>query len=242
MPRRRGLSLLNLCTFAVLLILILYLGRSQSPGKTFAWTTVRYKTAATKLPEARGKCPGIESALRPALVVSRVTADGDPKWVDYLSELYHVCVYTADAPLNTDSTSLQVPANRGHEAMAYLTFIIDNYQNLPEAGAVFVHGTRWSWHNDHPEYDNLALLTFLNVSAATEQSGYHNLRCDWSTGTCLPSFEHPQGSLGKFFSGIKAFKHQILFTVAYGIFLHIPKPVLHPLAVIPISASISVSC
>lgn len=209
MPRRRSLSLLNLCAFGTLLFLILYLGRSQSPGKTFAWTTIRYKTTATKLPEARGKCPSLQSTTKPALVVSRVAADGDPGWVDHLSDLYQPCVYTADAPLDTDTTSLQVPANRGHEAMAYLTFIIDNYQNLPEAGVVFVHGTRWSWHNDHPEYDNLALLRSLNVSAATSQTGYHNLRCDWSAGTCLPDSEHPQGSLGKFLGGINKFKHQI---------------------------------
>lgn len=197
MRRRRSLSVINLCVFAVLLLLILYLGRSQSSSKTLAWTTVRYQTTANKPPEARGRCPGIESSGKPALVVSRVAADGDPKWVDQLAGLYHICIYTADAQLDDASTFLQVPANRGHEAMAYLTFIIDNYKNIPEAGAVFIHGTRWSWHNDHPEYDNLSLLKSLNVSAATSQAGYHNLRCDWSVGTCMPDSGHPQGSLGK---------------------------------------------
>ena len=57
-------------------------------------------------------------------------------------------MYTADAPREESSVHLQVPANKGHEAMAYLTFLIDNYEEVPERGVVFVHGTRWAWHND----------------------------------------------------------------------------------------------
>jgi hypothetical protein len=79
--------------------------------------------------------------------------------------------------------------------MAYLTFLIDNYAEIPAAGAVFVHGSRWAWHNDAPDYDNKALLEALDVKRALrDSSGYHNLRCDWSTSTCLPSAP-AQGSL-----------------------------------------------
>lgn len=126
--------------------------------------------------------------------MARVKADGDFRWLDTLTNSYHLCVYTADAPLDANSVSLQVPANRGHEAMAYLTFLIDNYMHIPETGVVFVHGSRWAWHNDAPDYDNAALLAALNVSAALEPWGYHNLRCDWSVSTCAPSAP-AQGSL-----------------------------------------------
>ncbi|RAL10676.1 DUF3431 domain-containing protein [Aspergillus homomorphus CBS 101889] len=78
--------------------------------------------------------------------------------------------------------------------MGYLTFLIDNYDQLPAAGMVFVHGSRWAWHNDHGEYDNAALLGALNMSAALQPWGYHNLRCDWSVGTC-PATQPAQGSL-----------------------------------------------
>ncbi|KAJ5044568.1 hypothetical protein NUH16_001374 [Penicillium rubens] len=78
--------------------------------------------------------------------------------------------------------------------MAYLTFLIDNYADIPSAGAVFVHGSRWAWHNDVPDYDNAALLRSLDVRAALKPAGYSNLRCDWSAGTC-PSSVPPQGSL-----------------------------------------------
>lgn len=78
--------------------------------------------------------------------------------------------------------------------MAYLTFIIDNYHSIPKAGVVFIHGSRFAWHNDHPKYDNLALLQDLNIESAVKESGYHNLRCDWSLSTC-PGDVKPQGSL-----------------------------------------------
>jgi hypothetical protein len=191
--RMRGI-IANVAFFWVALFVLIYLNHHQSTNKTFAWTTIRYKTTSATLPEARGICLGLEGSSTPALVVARVAAD-DSKWLDALADLYHLCVYTADAPTDTTSTHLQVPANRGHEAMAYLTFLIDNYAHIPVAGAVFVHGSRWAWHNDDPDYDNAALLAALNVSAALAPLGYHNLRCDWSASTCSPSEAPPQGSV-----------------------------------------------
>ena len=180
----------------------MYLNRQQSNNKTFAWTTICYKTTSTTLPKTRGICPGLKTSSKPALVVSRVAADGDSTWLSALSDLYHLCIYTADALIDPHSTYLQVPKNRGHEAMAYLTFLVDNYANIPSAGAVFVHGARWAWHNDVLDYDNAALLAALNVSAALAPSGYHNLRCDWSASTCSPSSAPPQGSLENSLSAV----------------------------------------
>jgi hypothetical protein len=194
MRRATRRALFQLTLFFGALFLILFLNCSQSNSKTFAWNKIRYETSSATLPEARGICPGLESSSKPALVVARVTSDGDFKWLDKLANLYHLCVYTADAPADATSTHLQVPANRGHEAMAYLTFLIDNYQNIPATGAVFIHGSRFAWHNDALDYDNAALLAALNISAALATWGYHNLRCDWSLSTCYPSSK-PQGSL-----------------------------------------------
>src|SRR5947209_3690290 len=77
--------------------------------------------------------------------------------------------------------------------MAYLTFLIDNYDSIPEDGVVLVHGSRFAWHNDQPVYDNKELLALLNVIAALEPYGYHKLRCDWSASTC-PESKKAQGS------------------------------------------------
>ncbi|GFF36961.1 hypothetical protein IFM51744_03302 [Aspergillus udagawae] len=190
--RRKTLRSLFHLTVLGGILLLLTLNRPTSRIKTFPWTHIRYKSSSPT-PPSRGKCPGLSKTTKPVLVVSRVTADGDPSWLDPLSKTYHLCIYTVDSP-NPKASTLQVPTNRGHEAMAYLTFLIDNYDAIPAAGAVFVHGSRFAWHNDHPAYDNAALLASLNIPAALEQLGYHNLRCDWSVSTCAASAA-PQGSL-----------------------------------------------
>src|SRR2546423_13306841 len=90
-------SLVHLVFFGGALFLIIFLNRPQS-NKTFAWTKIRYKPTSTTLPETRGICPGLAGSSKPALVVSRVGADGDFNWLDALANLYHLCVYTADTP------------------------------------------------------------------------------------------------------------------------------------------------
>lgn len=189
-----GIANIGFFAFALCLVLFINLG-SSSEDQVFDWNMIRYQTTAKFAPEARGVCPGLKNTEKPALVVSRVAADGDPAWLKSLEKLYHLCVYTVDYPIDDKSYHLQVPANRGHEAMAFLTFLTDNYENIPPVGAVFVHGARYQWHNDSPDYDNLDLLASLNVSAALEPYGYHNLRCDWSASTCSSRESVPQRSL-----------------------------------------------
>lgn len=204
MPRRSRRYVVNITLFGLALFLIIYLGAPSSSDsqQPFAWTRIRYRTttAEENLPGAQGTCPGLQPGGKPALVVARVQDDGNETWLDLLAGKYHLCVFTIDASpppsLETSQRVLQVPANKGHEAMAYLTFIIDNYALLP-AESVFVHGSKFSWHNDHPTYSNLPLLQNLNLSAAVTDTGYHNLRCDWQASTCDPRESKPQGSLEK---------------------------------------------
>lgn len=195
MRRRTQKSLAHLLILLFILALILFLNRPQSPHRLFAWDRVRYRTRAETLPPPNGVCPGLSDS-RPALVVSHVDSDGDPGWTQELAGKYHVCVYHVDAPATSQKQqpTLRVPANRAHEAITYLTFLIDNYAAIPSQGAVFVHGARFAWHNDHPLYDNLSLLRALNLPFALHAAGYHNLRCDWSLSTCAPG-AGPQGSL-----------------------------------------------
>lgn len=58
--------------------------------------------------------------------------------------------------------------------MVYLTYIINNYDNLPPY-AVFVHGHEKSWHQ---EGDIIDLIRGLQIPALQEV-GYVPLRCDW---------------------------------------------------------------
>ncbi|KAE8393030.1 hypothetical protein BDV23DRAFT_149959 [Aspergillus alliaceus] len=208
MRRKAQKSLTQLAVFGCILFLIFFLNRSPSPAPTpkkrilnkYPWSKITYQTSS-EVPEPRGICRGLKRTSKPALVISRVEADGDPTWLNTLSGKYHLCIYTVDAPPNPKSKYLQVPANRGHEAMAYLTFLIDNYDQIPSAGAVFAHGSRFAWHNDHPEYDNADLLAALNIPTALEPWGYHNLRCDWSLSTC-PSTVPPQAGLSNTFKAV----------------------------------------
>ncbi|KIW04228.1 uncharacterized protein PV09_04534 [Verruconis gallopava] len=193
---RRGTrkAVINLGLFVSAIIVLLYLNSAPPNGgnHSLAWTTVRYQSSNDVKIKPRGSCPGLSETKKPALVVAR-TSDEDTNWLDGLKTKYHLCVYTVDVE-DTTSSYLQVPANRGHESMPYLTFIIDNYDDIPAAGAVFVHGSRIAWHNDHPQYDNAKLLATLNIQTALETNGYHNLRCDWSASTCSPKEALPQGS------------------------------------------------
>jgi len=197
--RRKTLRVvINLVIFFAALTVIITINRpGSSTSHLLSWGKIQYHHAkpASNDHGPSGICPGLSTTLKPALIVARVTADGDTTWLSSLADKYHICVYTADDETDpTTSPTLRVPANRGHEAMAYLTFLIDNYASIPASGAVFVHGTRFSWHTDDPSYDNLALLASLNVSNAVEPAGYHNMRCDWSVGTCPPNVK-AQGSL-----------------------------------------------
>jgi hypothetical protein len=194
MSRRSRKSLLQVVLVCVFVYLIYSLVGASAP-KLYSWNTIRYQTTAKSLPEARGLCPGLGYNSKPALIVSHVAADGDTAWLKRLESKYHLCVYEVDAPADASVQQLRVPANRGHESITYLTFLIDNYDSIPQAGAVFVHGNRFQWHNDDPLYDNAASLAALNIPSALADTGYHNLRCDWSAGTCPKDSGPAQGSL-----------------------------------------------
>ena len=78
--------------------------------------------------------------------------------------------------------------NKGHEAMAYLTYIIDNYASLPSIIA-FIHphraGFLSAWHTDTPLHSNVEALSTLQIPYVQE-NGYTNLRCNHNPG-CLES-------------------------------------------------------
>ena len=100
--------------------------------------------------------------------VSRLHAD-----VDYYLSSWATYPYNVDNA-NNSNKALIIPRNKGHEAMVYLSFIIDNYESLPWCG-IFVHGHSDSWHQE----DTLVrLLKDLN-RVALSRAGYISLRCDW---------------------------------------------------------------
>lgn len=84
--------------------------------------------------------------------------------------------------LNDDPTApLHTPKNRGHEAMVYLSYIIDNYDSLLPIN-IFIHGHRTAWHNNLMlGYSTSQMLQRLQFDKVVKD-GYFNLRCHFNPG------------------------------------------------------------
>ena len=92
---------------------------------------------------------------------------------------WQAAVYTVN-PTTNYTSALTTPMNKGHEGRAYLSYIIDNYENLPSTLA-FLHSHRngffAGWHTDTPLYDNVDALRKLQLDFVLK-IGYVNLRCN----------------------------------------------------------------
>ncbi|MCJ1405838.1 hypothetical protein MMC11_009068 [Xylographa trunciseda] len=99
----------------------------------------------------------------------------DTTWVSNDLPDWQNAIYTVD---NT-SAALHTPVNKGRESIAYLTYIIDNYDLLPDT-VLFLHSHRdgefRAWHVDNEAHDNVESVKALRLDYV-EESGYVNLRC-----------------------------------------------------------------
>ncbi|KAL0260692.1 hypothetical protein SLS55_004382 [Diplodia seriata] len=95
-----------------------------------------------------------------ALVIARTTKE-DISWIDGVfgdDQLLQKAIYTVDNPVEP----YVLPANKGHEVMAYLTFIVDFYDNLPDI-SIFMHSHLVAWHNNELlEMSSAEILKHLN--------------------------------------------------------------------------------
>ncbi|KAI9652147.1 MAG: hypothetical protein M1831_007179 [Alyxoria varia] len=108
--------------------------------------------------------------LRKGLVLASY-ANQDVSWMDEIDPVWEVARYVADDP--NPNHQFIIPRNQGREAMPYLTYIIDHYDDFPDV-AVFAHGHLTGWHQ--PEKIT-SKLRALNASAVKEE-GYLSLRCN----------------------------------------------------------------
>ena len=143
-----------------------------------------------------------------AVVMAAVESE-DTSWVDEVSEYVCMPAYHVNSPrmgrglMLTDPKSYKpfiympiLPANatppyprinethtlipaKGREAFAYLTYIVNEYDRLPNVTA-FVHAHRdgypRAWHTDAPGHSNVLSLRFLRDDYVRQQ-GFVNLRC-----------------------------------------------------------------
>ncbi|EMC99475.1 hypothetical protein BAUCODRAFT_144893 [Baudoinia panamericana UAMH 10762] len=123
-----------------------------------------------KTPSAK-QLPG---PLADTVVIGKLSSQ-DTTWTKELAPKWQAAVYT----VNDTSAPLHTAYNKGREANAYLTYIIDAYHDLPETIA-FVHSHRQgypaAWHTEGLNHDIVKTLTYLNTTHV-QAEGYVNLRC-----------------------------------------------------------------
>ncbi|KAF3918123.1 hypothetical protein ABW21_db0209635 [Orbilia brochopaga] len=111
------------------------------------------------------------------VVVAAVKRD-DVSWIETHLTGWTPRIYITDA--HGDSDVLTVPRNKGREANVYLTYIIDNYDHLPDY-MVFIHSLRYQWHNEDPMYDGVPVIKNLQLPYLSK-TGFLPLRCSWQLG------------------------------------------------------------
>ncbi|KAF2663876.1 hypothetical protein BT63DRAFT_430128 [Microthyrium microscopicum] len=161
--------------------------RAKPAPKVASHSTRSFKAGVPK--------PAGESYTK-TIVVGAKSAD-DTSWLDIdVPSNIEKAIYAVDDP----NAVLHPPANKGREAMVYLTYIIDHYTNLSDV-TLFMHSHRWAWHNnDLLDNDSAALATYL-LPQRVLREGYVNLRCQWYPGcptwldTAVNEAEKPEGAL-----------------------------------------------
>ncbi|KAL4938350.1 hypothetical protein BDV06DRAFT_201057 [Aspergillus oleicola] len=114
-------------------------------------------------------------------------------WVHEELPDWQRAIYTVNPSKATlsDNDRLKTPVNKGHESMAYLTYLIDHYDHLPSTIA-FIHSHRagflMAWHVDAPLHDNVVALQSLRLDFV-QRNGYVNLRCNKNPG-CRQTHRH----------------------------------------------------
>ncbi|KIW63396.1 hypothetical protein PV04_10243 [Phialophora macrospora] len=159
---------------ALFCVFLLHLRYDQS------WRQDARRVARPKFTEGVAK-PASEEYTK-TVVMARVKSE-DVSWVyDELDGFNH-SIYTVD----DEEAELRVPQNKGREAMAYLTYIIDHYDKLPDT-VLFFHPHRSTWHNNVLlDLDSAKTIKRLNP-ARVARDGYFNARCHHDPG--CPNWLH----------------------------------------------------
>ncbi|CZR50368.1 uncharacterized protein PAC_00240 [Phialocephala subalpina] len=99
------------------------------------------------------------------------------RWTEHLSiPNLTVIPYIADDP----NAVYHPPANKGNEAISYLTYLHDFYDNLSDI-SIFIHGSDSSWHIDGVlEQSTKQALNRLDLAEVWKR-GYLNLRTSWES-------------------------------------------------------------
>ncbi|KAF2272155.1 uncharacterized protein EI97DRAFT_386417 [Westerdykella ornata] len=128
------------------------------------------------------------------VVVVGKMKDEELRWMEADLPGVDVVVYEVDNP----KAQRKIPKNKGREAMVYLTYLIDNYNKLPDT-IIFMHSHKHAWHNNMlMGLDAAQMIKRLNHDRV-HRNGYMNVRCHHEPG--CPDWIHldrPGGDLDFF--------------------------------------------
>lgn len=210
-------------SFSLLVLLYLYepqeylqLGNyfsSQQPS-----SKIQSEVQPDSQPEVQPESQPGQTPRKVELVVAS-TKKEDTAWVGKHFPDWHPQIYV----VNDKHAALTVPKNKGREAMVYLTYLIDSYEKLPDS-VVFIHASRFAWHNDDPDFDAVPTLRNLQFGHLGEV-GYVNLRCVWVIG--CPYEIHPLKDDGHHDEGSKVPSARGAYKQAFEVLLPgVPVPEL----------------
>ena len=172
----------------------LRIGRPQEPDP-HAWRE-GFSKSEFKEPKVESESPYAVGETKPpgsnytrCLVVPKIEGE-DVSWINeklgdmIQSGLLTTAIYGMDG----SEAPLHPIKNKGNEVMAYLSYIIDSYDKLPDI-SIFMHSHRFADHNNLIlDKDASLMLRHLSPERVTRE-GYMNLRCHWEPG--CPDWMHP---------------------------------------------------
>ncbi|KAI9779028.1 MAG: hypothetical protein M1816_003776 [Peltula sp. TS41687] len=163
---------------------------SRPPTTTPSFTSIRLNAAPSGHPDPQaaspqpGRSPFPASKTHTLAMVVPCTKNENTSWIGEELPGLETVIYTADDP----DAPLHPPRNKGHEAMIYLTYMIDFYDALPDI-VLFMHAHRWTYHNNDLQGSDAVQLIKTLSGARVMREGYMNLRCHWEPG--CPGHLHP---------------------------------------------------
>ncbi|KAF2739334.1 hypothetical protein EJ04DRAFT_411075, partial [Polyplosphaeria fusca] len=109
------------------------------------------------------------------MIVFVSTGIGSPEWLAKDLQQWNSTVYSVDHSFTQLHLAGQ-KIDKGRIANAYLTYLVENYNNLPEV-VVFVDGCSSQYvSKTAPDYNRMEMIRQLNISSI-QKTGFDNLRC-----------------------------------------------------------------
>ncbi|KAL9576498.1 MAG: hypothetical protein Q9212_007050, partial [Teloschistes hypoglaucus] len=159
----------------------------QYNAPAYAWASLQNTFRGSTLDNPPPVLDGEGKVGDKVVIMAKVESE-NTDWVARNLPDWQHAIYTVNpspsSSQNNSNNTLTTPINKGHESMAYLTYIIDHYTSLPTTLA-FIHphesGFTTAWHTDTPLHSNTDALRSLRLPYI-QRNGYANLRCNWNPG------------------------------------------------------------